>query len=51
MTQLRRVLGLGLSFAALMLPLHAAAQIYVTPTIAPTPVGTLVTVNNGSGDQ
>ena len=36
---------------AFLLPSIAGAQNYVTPSVAPTPSGRLIVVNNGPGDQ
>jgi hypothetical protein len=52
MTQPSRIPSLMLSVAALLfLPTGVVAQVYVTPTVKPTPPGQLIVVNNGPGDQ
>jgi len=57
MTQPRAILSfVVLGTALLLLPAKAAAQQggggnAVTPTLAPTPLGQLITVNNGPGDH
>jgi len=52
MTQPSKILWFAFSAAALLLLAgRASAQTYVTPTVAPTPPGTLIVVNNGFGDH
>jgi hypothetical protein len=52
MTQSCKILWFTICVAALLLlPGKAAAQVYVTPTVQPTPPGLLITVNNGPGDE
>jgi uncharacterized repeat protein (TIGR01451 family) len=52
MTQPSKILRFTFSAAALLLlAVSASAQTYVTPTLAPTPPGQLITVTNLAGDQ
>ncbi len=47
MTKPSKILWFTFSVAALLLASRASAQTYVTPTVAPTPPGQLIVVNNG----